>query len=166
MIFICLVVLWGQIFICLVAVTRSPQGLLWKIRWAILLLQEKKTKRREWWVLCGKNFPKPLSISTDPLWPLEKHLPGCCEHPGQKSCCGVQELSCREMQTSVNKCKQLILQCKFLLWGKKNLTWVLIQIVFFYNRYLIFGYFFLIASLGAFFPPVLCQTTWSIIFFL
>ena len=69
-------------------------------------------------------------LSTDPLWPLEKHLPSCWEHAGHKSCCGVQELSCREMQTSVNKCKQLILQCKFLLWGKKNLTWVFIHIVF------------------------------------
>lgn len=83
--------------------------------------------------------------------PWRNTCPGCLEHAGQKSCCGAQEHSCREMRTSVNKCKQLILQCKFLLWGKKNLTWVFVQIVFFYNRCLIFGYFFLIASLGVFF---------------
>lgn len=152
MIFICLAVLQGQIFSCLVAAIQSPQGLVASENQMIYLIAlVKKTKKREWRVLRGKNFPVPLSTSTDPLWPLEKHLPGCLEHARQKSCCGVQEHSCREMQTSVNKCRQLILQCKFLLWGKKNLTWVFVQIVFFNNRCLIFGYFFLIASLGVFF---------------
>ena len=48
-----------------------------------------------------------------------------------------------------NKYEQLIRQCKFLLWGKKNLTWVFVHTSFSTTRCLIFGYFFLMVSIAS-----------------
>lgn len=77
------------------------------------------------------------------------------ETPAQSpvACWRKELLWCAEAQLQrdadfCNRYEQLIRQCKFLLWGKKNLTWVFVQTFFSTARCLIFGCSFLMVSIA------------------